>query len=168
MRERERKKKKERKSEIVYECERVNESERKRGIYIVCMRGSKWTNKYETNNCDWLCMMRRHVSCIYWIIIFSGVSNVTEWLNGECMLTRMKTNVNGYRHVVNFQIDYSISNLTIISFLFKNLFLFLIDSAFYFYKIDHLLIYWCNNFILLIYYKIYIYIYILLDCCNLI
>lgn len=144
---------------------------RKRGIYIVCMRESKWTNKYETNNCDWLCMMRRRVSCIsdnYLFWCFER-DRMIEW-NEECMLTRVKTNVNGYRHVVNFQ-SFN-SNLIIISFLFKNLLFFLLNRfSFLFYKIDHLFIYWFNNVISPIYYKIYIISiinYILLDCCNLI
>lgn len=55
-------------------------------------------------------MMRRRVSCIsdnYLFWCFER-DRMIEW-NEECMLTRVKTNVNGYRHVVNFQINQLLS-----------------------------------------------------------
>lgn len=56
---------------------RVRKKERKEGI-VSCTMYVKTSNKHEANICDFLRTKRGHVSCIYRIIIFSGVSNVTE------------------------------------------------------------------------------------------
>lgn len=87
---------KERKSEIIYES-RVNENKKKRNIYLyVWERANEQINMKQITVIDfawWESVFRA-----YRIIIFSGVSNdrMIE-SNEECMLTRMKTNVNGSR-----------------------------------------------------------------------
>lgn len=67
-----------------------------RACVYVCMWESKY--KYEVGNCDFLRVKGGRVSCMYYAIIFSGVSNVT---GRSSRMTRVHAGVDAKRVKVN-------------------------------------------------------------------